>query len=50
MQMGIEKVAGKYIDEMTEPNRWPHIDESHLQTRAMQFLETRNLVDGVAFG
>ena len=42
--MGIEKIAGEYIQEMTEPSGWPDIDENILFARANELLELRNAV------
>ena len=44
--MGIEKIAGEYIQEMTEPSGWPDIDENILFARANELLELRNAVRG----
>ena len=46
--MGIGKIVGEYIDEMTEPNGWPEIDESSLAARAQEYLRLRNQVSAVA--
>ncbi|MBI5336549.1 MAG: hypothetical protein HZB45_02550 [Mycolicibacterium rufum] len=45
--MGLGKVAGEYIEEMTEPMGWPDIDETLLRQRANDLLSLRNEVAGV---
>ncbi|WP_156448517.1 hypothetical protein [Mycobacterium sp. NAZ190054] len=42
--MGIEKIVGEYIEEMTELNGWPDMNESELTRRATEFLDRRNLL------
>ncbi len=42
--MGISKIPGEFVEEMTEPLGWPDIDETGLQERATEFLGLRNNV------
>ena len=45
--MGIEKLAVEFVEEMTEPSGWPDIDETDLQSRATEFIQLRDRVNGV---
>ena len=42
--MAIEKLRVERVDEMTEPDAWPDLDEEALRFRAQELLATRNEV------
>lgn len=45
--MGIEKIAGEYIDEMTERRGWPDINGNIFFTKANNLLGLRDEVSAV---
>lgn len=40
--MGKDKFPGDYVEEMTEPSGWTHLDEDLPFVRANEFLRLRN--------
>lgn len=46
--MGLGKITGEYIEEMTEPNGWPDIDEDALRQRANTLIALRNQVNAAS--
>ena len=48
--MGVQKAAGEYIEEMTEPAGWPDIDEELLAARASEFVTKVSQLLGVLEG
>lgn len=46
--MGLGKITGEYIEEMTEPNGWPDIDEDSLRQRASALILLRNQVNAAS--